>query len=298
MFGYVKVYKPELKIREYEEYKGVYCTLCRTLGKEYGQSARMLLSFDATFYVLLLTMVSKNRPCPFTVGRCPFNPAKKCHYQDGNETLYRAAAALTIILSYHKVLDDIADARHSKRLAAKCLLPWIRRKYKKACKHYPDFARIAEECMAHQTEMEKSNTPSTDLAADASAKALELLFSLQMPEGTQKQVLSRTAYCIGRFVYLIDAYDDLKSDLKTGSYNPFIQKYKLRPDADLSDEALQRELVQTLHLTANEAALSFNLLDGQTHRSILQNIFYDGLENQISTVQKSYEKVKQHEESL
>ena len=53
MFGYVKVCKPELKIREYEEYKAVYCTLCRVIGRDYGQISRTLLSYDATFYVLL-----------------------------------------------------------------------------------------------------------------------------------------------------------------------------------------------------------------------------------------------------
>ena len=53
MFGYVKVCKPELRVREYEEYKAVYCTLCKTLGKEYGVLSRVLLRYDATFYVLL-----------------------------------------------------------------------------------------------------------------------------------------------------------------------------------------------------------------------------------------------------
>ena len=36
MFGYVKAAKPDLRVREYEAYKGVYCTLCKTLGKRYG----------------------------------------------------------------------------------------------------------------------------------------------------------------------------------------------------------------------------------------------------------------------
>lgn len=291
MFGYVKVWKPELKIREYEEYRGVYCSLCRTLGKEYGQTSRMLLSYDATFYVLLLTM-SRGGECPhFEAGRCPFNPTKKCNYQSNNEELYKAAAALTVILSYHKVRDDMQDGGFSKKSAARLIYPLLSGKYKKAAKRYPEFAEIVENTMQKQAQAENENCESVDKAADPSAKSLELLFTLGMEEGTQKTVLGRTAYCIGRFVYLIDAYDDMKSDLKRGSYNPFLLKYQIKSEKELKDPALHEAILQSLHLTANEAALSFNLLDGTVHRSILQNIFYDGLESQMEKVRNAYEEV-------
>ena len=74
MFGYVKVCKPELRVREYEEYKAVYCTLCKTLGKEYGVLSRVLLRYDATFYVLLRECaLQAAMPC-YKKGRCRFNP--------------------------------------------------------------------------------------------------------------------------------------------------------------------------------------------------------------------------------
>lgn len=79
MFGYVKVCKPELKVREYEEYKAVYCTLCRVIGKEYGQTSRALLNYDATFYILLCDCAES--------GEAP-------QYQKGGAALIRQKSAI------------------------------------------------------------------------------------------------------------------------------------------------------------------------------------------------------------
>lgn len=299
MFGYVKVFKPELKVREYEEYKGVYCTLCRTLGKEFGQTMRMTLSYDATFYVLLSAMVKSKENPEFKTGRCAFNPAKKCQYQQNDAAIYKDAAALTVILSYQKLVDDKKDSGFFKKCAVHMVFPLLKAKYKKAKKSYPRFAEIAEETMRRQAEAENRKTASTDEAAEPTARGLEYLFTEGIPEGTQKTVLARTAYCVGRFVYLIDAYDDMKSDFKSGAYNPFLLKYEIQEEEALYSEAVHEDILKTLHLTANEAALAFNLLDGKLHRGILENILYDGLEEQITAVRKTYEKVRKSDgESL
>ena len=59
MFGYIRVDKSELKIKDYEMYKAVYCTLCRKLGRKYGILSRLTLSYDFTF-LALLNMSLKN----------------------------------------------------------------------------------------------------------------------------------------------------------------------------------------------------------------------------------------------
>lgn len=50
MTGYIKAFKPELKIKDYELYRGVYCSECRVLGRLYTPIARMLLSYDSLFF--------------------------------------------------------------------------------------------------------------------------------------------------------------------------------------------------------------------------------------------------------
>ena len=135
MFGYVKVCKPELRVREYEEYKAVYCTLCKTLGKEYGVLSRVLLSYDATFYVLLRECaLQAAMPC-YKKGRCRFNPLTKCGYCENPAASYREAAALTVLMSYQKVLDNITDGRGFKNLPRACVSPFCAGNIKKQKKN-------------------------------------------------------------------------------------------------------------------------------------------------------------------
>lgn len=53
MFGYVRIDKGELKVKEYEAYRGIYCSLCRALSKRYGLFSRLILSYDMTFLAMV-----------------------------------------------------------------------------------------------------------------------------------------------------------------------------------------------------------------------------------------------------
>lgn len=293
MFGYVKVCKAELRMREYEEYKAVYCTLCRVLGEEYGFAARGLLSYDACFYVLLQDCAESGENPEYKAGRCRFNPLKKCNYQTNCGESYRAAAALTVLMSYQKMRDNITDGKGLKKLAAYMVSPYLRGKYKKAKARYPQFAEAVEQAMTAQANLEKEGCVSTDRAADPSAKALAAVCTAFVQSETQKRIIERVAYCVGRFVYLLDAYDDLADDLKNGTYNPFLQKYEIRDAAKLCDAVLHENILRSLHMTANEAAVSFHLLTGEVHRGILENILQDGLETASTAVRKKYEEVNE-----
>lgn len=291
MFGYVRVCKPELKVREYEAYKAVYCTLCKTIGKTYGVFARGLLSYDATFYVLLRACALSETEPAYQKGRCPFNLAKVCNYQTNGAEIYADAAALTVILAYHKVRDNLQDGEFWKKLAAAALYPLLRASYKKAKRLYPQFAEIAADAMQKQNRLEAAKCVSTDEAAHPSAEALADLFTVDMPQGVQKRVTARIAYCIGRWVYLMDAYDDLRADLKSGSYNVFLQKYAITNETELSGKDVQRDILRSLHMSENEAAASLALLQGSTHRAVLENILCDGLAAKTAAVQKQFEEV-------
>lgn len=293
MFGYVKVCKAELRVREYEEYKAVYCTLCRVLGEEYGLAARGLLSYDACFYVLLKDCAESGEAPEYKAGRCRFNPLKKCNYQTNCGESYRAAAALTVLMSYQKARDNVDDSKGIKSIAARMISPYLRGKYKKAKERYPQFAEAVEQAMEAQAALEKSGCDSTDRAADPSAKAISEIFGAGVGSETQKRVIERVAYCVGRFVYLLDAYDDLEDDLQNGSYNPFIRKYDIRDAEELRTPTLQENILRSLYMTANEAAVSFHLLTGEVHRGILENILQDGLETVLAAVRKKYEEVNE-----
>ena len=267
MFGYVKACKPELKIKEYETYKAVYCSLCKKLGKSYGLLSRFTLSYDFTF-LALLNMSLKEGCDGFERKRCAFNPLKKCNYCKNLDAIDMPAAAAMIML-YYKILDNIADERGLKKVTFWCLKPIFSRAHKKAAKNYPQIEAAVSEYITAQNALEKANCTSIDEAADPTAKVMEKILMLCSETQMQKRVLQRIGYCLGRYIYLLDASIDLPEDIKKGSYNVL---------KNIDDDDINDRIKKQLYFCVNEVAKAFELLDIKKYKTILGNIIYLGLE--------------------
>ena len=117
LFGYIKVARGELKIKEFELYRGVYCSLCKAIGKKYGLISRFTLNYDFAF-LALLNMSLKDGCDMFSQKRCTFNPLKKCNFCKSFDNFMMPAAA-AMIMAYYKLLDNIADEKGFKKLLYK-----------------------------------------------------------------------------------------------------------------------------------------------------------------------------------
>lgn len=271
MFGYVRAYKPEMKVKEFESYKAVYCSLCKQLGKSYGFFSRLTLSYDFTFLALLNMSLKSGCAC-VERKRCAFNPLKKCNYLEKTEDLKMPSAAAMIML-YYKIKDNISDEGFFKKIGNALLLPLFSHAHKKAMREFPQIEKAVYDYISEQNRLEAENCQSLDMAADPTAKALSQIFMLCSDDEMQKRVLERLGYCIGRYVYILDAACDLADDIKKGTYNPL--------KADLSGdvkEYLKSKALPQLYFCVNEAARAFELLEIKKFKTILGNIIYLGLE--------------------
>ena len=279
MFGYVRVFQPELKMGEFEQYRGVYCSLCKQLGKRYGILSRFTLSYDFTF--LALFCMSMESGCAgFHKSRCLFNPLKKKTCCSANRQIEFAADVATLMM-YYKVKDNIADSGFWASLPARAMLPFAAHARKKAAKKYPDLDELMNECMKQQSDLESRNTASIDAAADPSARMLSELAAYGEQDEQKREILLRFGYCLGRWIYLIDAVDDLENDLHTGSYNPYIVSQGLN---QLKEEEISGALKETREyslLTLNaclaECLRSYDSLEIQRFDGILKNILEMGM---------------------
>lgn len=271
MLGYVKACKPELKIKEFEIYKAVYCSLCKKLGKNYGILSRFTLSYDFTFLALLNMSLQDGCVC-FEQKRCAFNPLKKCNYCKDDTSLDMPAAAAMIML-YYKILDNIADEHGIKKIGYYILKPIFSRAHKKASHDYPEIELAVSEYISEQNALEKDDCKSIDQVADPTAKVMEKILSLCSDDLSQKRVLKRLGYCMGRYIYLLDAAVDLPDDIKNKSYN--VLKYGCDSEAK---KYAKEKITPQLYFCVNEAAKAFELLDVKKYKSIIGNIIYLGLE--------------------
>ena len=266
MFGYIKTHRPELKVYEDEIYKGIYCSLCKELGKRYGLLSRMFLSYDSTFLALALMALSEDKIC-FDKKRCPFNPAKKCHFCKEKSDELSYAADISVLLLYHKIRDNINDSTLFKAILYRILLVLIFRSYKKAEKYRPDAAIIINEYMQMQAAVEEKRSTSIDEAAEPTAILLSRIYSANEPDSDRRRVRERVGYCLGRWVYMIDAFDDIEKDRKSGNYNPFL----------LAGQDNYEKIKGDLLMTAGEIAKAYELLEIKKFGAIIKNVIYDGL---------------------
>ena len=294
MFGYVKLFKPTIRMGEYEQYKGIYCTLCKRLGKRYGVLSRFTLSYDMTFLALLQMALSEEE-AHFCPSRCSFNPTKRCLKAQSTDAIDRAADIGTILV-YYKLKDTLADEGLGKKIGAWCALPFAKAAHKKAQKRVPAIDAAVAEMMAAQAEAEATDTDSIDRAAEPFALMLQTLAADIAADGTQKRVLERFGYCLGRWVYLMDAVDDLDEDLAKGRYNPYILSRHLKKgDADGVKEARDYSLY-TLNACLAECKAAYDLLEVRRFDGILRNILEEGMAHAQKRVIAGEE--EKHERSL
>ncbi len=267
MFGYVRPLKGELRVRELEEYKAVYCGLCRTLGKRCGLAARFTLNYDFVFLAMLLAY--EPEPCVLSRCRCPVHPFRKGCVCTAMPAL-DVAADESLILSWHKLQDDVADHGFWRGLPARLASVLLRPACKKAAAARPDFDRQVTQCLKELHDLETRRCPSMDAAADTFARILRAA-APDTGDEARDRATGQLLYHVGRWIYLIDAWDDLEEDRRTGAYNPIDARFE-------GDAAAHRQEVElTLRHSRDLAASAYELARSVRWDGILSNILYLGL---------------------
>lgn len=276
MFGYILPDKPELKIREFTDYKAVYCALCGAL-RGFGPGAKALLNYDFTFAAMLMMAVQLDTPPKLCEGRCNTNCLEKVGLIPQNSQLRYCAAAL-IISSRYKLQDNMRDEIFVRKVGARLLLFLLRPAIRRAQVELPGFDAVVREQMAKQASFEQSGIDSLDRACDPTARSLASLFSGMSEEREKSGQLERLGYLLGRYVYLADSADDLKKDLQKGRYNPMILRFSLNAAAEETGlQEAQWELKAQLHATIAQIEVCYHALELNCYREILDNIIYRGL---------------------
>ena len=81
--------------------------------------------------------------------------------------------------------------------------------------------------------------------------------------------LRRMGFFFGKFIYLMDAYEDIEDDLKQGRYNPLAELYK--------KDSFERESQEILKMMMAETSRTFEQLPILEDVEILRNILYAGV---------------------
>ena len=270
MFGYVLPARARLSDAEWGRFQSIYCGLCRTLKTEYGAAAELILNYDLTFLAILLS--APEAPA-VRCRKCAAHPCRGCSAAEETEAL-RTAAAYSVILAWWQLRDGVADSGFFRGLRYRLAAFALRRAYRKAAARRPEFDAGTRAQLTRLDALERSGCRTLDEPADAFASLLAGAAD-GIGEERRRRVLREILYHLGRWIYLVDAADDLKKDLRTGSYNPLALRYALR-DGKLEGEA-RKAFSETLDHSVRQLAAAFELWDFGCWQPVLQSTFYAGL---------------------
>ncbi len=274
MFGYVVPDKPELKMREYDVFRGYYCSLCKTLGRSYGQVSRLTLNYDLAFLYILLDSMS-----PIPIGgkrqRCIAHPIKKRFIIFSN-IFAEYTSDMNIILMYYNLEDKWDD---EKNIIGGSGVLALKRAFKKANKKHPEKCTAIEKHLKTLSYLEKQGCNSMDEVAEEFATIMREIFECgHIKDENERKTLGWMGYNLGRWIYILDAYDDIEMDVKHGSYNPLVSQYDFKgDDINAFKESIQEKVNFSLTYSLSEVEKAYSLLGIEKNKGILDNILYSGL---------------------
>ena len=262
MFGYVRINKMDLTFREYEHYKAYYCGLCKYLKRNHTELSRMTINYDITFLIVLLSSIYQPSAQVFH-EKCIVDPVKKKKHSINEITEY--AASMNILLAYYKLEDDVNDEGDIKsRLVRRA----YRKSFKTAYDKYPQKADFIKACLGELRSLEEDQSTSIDQTSNCFARLLEEIFDYKDDEYRDR--LRKVGFNIGKYIYIMDAYEDLDQDLEKGRYNPF-SSYKD------DREGLKVKVDKLIGMTLARLEEAILNLDIKVNKSIIDNIIYSGV---------------------
>jgi len=281
MFGYVQPFKPELKVKELEVYKGYYCGLCKAIKERYTNTARFMLNYDCAVLSLLLSSMSDETPNA-DMEKCIVSPFKNKTVIRSREAEY--AAAVNIMLGYGKIGDAAQDDR---KLWARMLGVYYKRVSRRAVSDCPSLAEEFSKRMNNLHYLEQSKSADIDAVSSEFGGILGAVFSYA-PYGfiddSAKKALWHMGYNLGRWIYIADAVNDIIKDEKTHSYNVFLQRK--HDDAASLKSIVREEAAFNLNYSLSESCKAYELLEIKRDKPLLDNIMYMGLAKKTGDILK------------
>lgn len=295
--------KMELKIKDYEKFKGYYCGLCKSIKKSFGQLPRLSLNYDMTFLAILLDSITDNKLC-FKRQRCALHPVKKRLTIINNNALDYAALC-NVVLMYYKLLDNIKDDNSkTSKVFSTILNLYINNKINsKHADKLNELKIYIERSLVSLSKLENSKDslgldeishPFADLTGHMISYYVDYM-NLQ-PEPSIKNTLYWLGYNLGKWIYIIDAFDDLKKDFEHNRYNAINFVYnKDNLSYENFSKKIEKRIDMILVTCGSECLENLNKIDIYKNKDLLYNILQFGLMEKMDVVFKRRSEIKNAE---
>ena len=263
MFGYVIPNQAALSPEAQARYRTAYCGLCRRIGALHGLRGRRTLSYDLTFLNLLLSSLYEGESeLAAGSGHYPIHPIRKVDWRASAPTDY--CADLSVALHYYNAADKWKDDHSLLGLGFEQLLA---SPTEAAAARWPRQCGAIRACLDRLAQYEAKGSENLDAVSGCFGELMAELFDYQ--EDHWSPELRSIGFNLGKYIYLLDAYDDLAKDTRKGAYNP-LRSLSQTP-------GYEEEMREIFELLLSNCARSFERLPCVEDVDLLRNILYSGV---------------------
>lgn len=286
MFGYIDVKKDSLDKGQFGLWNTFLCGMCMSLKDNYGEKSRLTAGRDINFLNLLLHAVTET-PAKIEMRRCASSPLKKRSIMQRDELTDRLATA-NLLLFYFNAVDDDTDKKSGRKKTA---LRFFKKSFKKAKEDAPDLCERLGRLYDGLVAAEKAKSDRIDEVCDYSASMLVAVteYALDAPVC---EFLRGLCYNIGKWIYVVDALDDLSDDIKKGNFNALLAWLGDSDDAVTFVADNKEKIEFLLYSSLNAAAGYFNDLELKSYVCVLKNIIYESIRGKTRQILDKYDRSK------
>lgn len=274
MFGYVTPEKAELKIKEFEVFKAYYCGLCRSIGKK-SIVSKVGLTYDMTFLAVLLSAIY-SESMEIKKGFCPIKMRRIAY--EAEDICIDYAADMNILLCNRKLMDNYRDDKKLIYLAGASMI-----KNKKSVYELENKLQAVDSCLEEINCLEKEGSRNIDEISHHFARLTEEIFAYK--DDDNGKILRNMGYNLGKWIYIIDAYDDMEKDIKSKNYNAILKGFNYTGQEISSfKRGISKNIEFTLIRCLEQTSAAYELLKLKRNKGLLDNIIYLGLEQRTRKI--------------
>jgi hypothetical protein len=216
--------------------------------------------------------------------RCPLHPTRKLKIYENVCLDY--AADMTVLLGYYLSRDHWKDDRKPGALVQMQLM---RRRTRRIAKAYPRQNRAVKNYVYRLEAAERSGEKDLDVLAGLTGTMLGEIMNWK--DDVWADILRSIGFYLGKFIYLMDAYEDLETDVGKGRFNPLADH---RETSGFEDW-----IFSMLDLMMADCARYFEQLPLSQNVEILRNILYAGVWSKYMKIRSDKKKTEEvRDESL
>ena len=172
---------------------------------------------------------------------------------------------MNVLLAYYKLEDNLND---ENRIKDKVAYNLYKKKLKLAYEKYPKKAEFIKAQLEELNKLEKEKNINIDMVSNTFGALMGEVFVYKNDD--YEEDLRNIGFNIGKYIYLLDAYEDLGKDYEKGRYNPFIEYIDKR-------EELKDRVDKLISISLGILAQSIDNLNLKMNINIIDNIVYSGV---------------------